>query len=393
MSSDSPNRSDAAAPLRVLHAEFSANWGGQEYRVIEQMEWLRRAGHQVGLACRPDSEIMAWAVDRELPVHPLVFRGVYNPLSMWMARALTLRNGFQIVDCHGLRDAVAFSAARHRCAVVRTQHVTGMVKGGWRHRMLWHGACDHVVATAGRIKDELTAARLTDGDRITVIGEWAADEFFRIDDKPRHRAEMRAEFGLSPGRPVIVNVGMLRHDKGQEYLIEAGARLRRAGSDAVILLVGGSTAQAARETVSHETILRRRVEQLGLADRVIFAGYRKDVARLVQAADVQVVASVAVEGQSRTVPQAFAAAVPVVATCTGGLPELVVPDHTGLLVAPRDAAALAEAIGAILRGGSVVDAMVRAARQVAIAQLSIDAKMGQTLALYRRLVAAKRAAN
>lgn len=385
------DRTDVATPLRVLHAEFSANWGGQEYRVIEQMEWLRRAGHKVALACRPNSEVVAWAARRGLPVHPLVFRGVYNPLSMMMARGLVRREGYQIVDCHGLRDAVAFAAARDRCAVVRTQHVTGMVKGGWRHRMLWHGACDHVVATAGRIKEELIAARLTGPDRIAVIGEWAADEFFRLDDKPRHRAEVRAEFGLSPQQPVVVNVGMLRHDKGQEFLIEAGARLRAAGSEAVVLLVGGSTAQAAHETVSHEMILRRRVAELGLADRVIFAGYRNDVVRLVQAADVQVVASVAVEGQSRTVPQAFAAAVPVVATRTGGLPELVIPERTGLLVAPRDADALAGAVAVILRGGPLVDTMVQTARDIAIAHMSIDAKMAETLALYRRLIAAKHA--
>lgn len=374
----------------MLHAEFSANWGGQEFRVIEQIEWLKRAGHKVGLACRPDSEIAARATRRGLTVHPLVFRGVYNPLSMARARRLVRREGYQVADCHGLRDAVAFAAARGGCAVVRTQHVTGMVKGGWRHRMLWHGACDHVVATAGRIKEELVAEGLTDDARITVIGEWAADEFFRIDDKPRHRAEVRAEFGLRADRPMIVNVGMLRHDKGQEFLIEAGARLREAGSDAVIVLVGGSTAQAAHETVSHEMILRRRVAELALAERVIFAGYRDDVARLVQAADVQVVASVAVEGQSRTVPQAFAAAVPVVATRMGGLPELVVHERTGLLVTPADAGAIAAAVADILRGGDAVGSMVNAARQFAVTHLSIDAKMAETLALYRRLIAAKR---
>ena len=374
----------------MLHAEFSANWGGQEFRVIEQMEWLRRAGHRVGLACRPDSEVAAWATRRDLPVHPLVFRGVYNPLSMARERRLIRREGYQVADCHGLRDAVAFAAARGRCAVVRTQHVTGMVKGGWRHRMLWHDACDHVIATAGRIKEELLAERLTEDDHVTVIGEWAADDFFRLEDKARHRAGVRAEFGLRPDQPMIVNVGMLRHDKGQEYLIEAGARLREAGSDAVIVLVGGSTAQAAHEAVSHEMILRRRVAELALAERVIFAGYRHDVARLVQAADVQVVASVAVEGQSRTVPQAFAAAVPVVATRMGGLPELVAHERTGLLVAPRDAGAIARAVADMLHGGPAVAAMTDAARAFAVAHLSIDAKMTETLALYRRLIAAKR---
>lgn len=379
----------AGPPLAVLHAEFSANWGGQEYRVIEQMEWLRRSGHQVGLACRPDSEIAGRAAACGLTVHPLVFRGVYNPLSMLRARALVRRHGYGVVDCHGLRDAVAFAAARGVCALVRTQHVTGLVKGGWRHRLLWHGACDHVVATAARIKEELISAGLTEDARVSVIGEWAAEAFFRIDDRLRHRAEVRTEFGLRHDQPMIVNVGMLRHDKGQEFLIDAVARLRAAGSEVVLLLVGGSTAQAAHETLSHEMVLRRRVAELEIGDRVIFAGYRDDVARLVQAADVQVVASVAVEGQSRTVPQAFAAAVPVVATRMGGLPELVAHGRTGLLVEPRDGEAIARAVSEVFHGGQAIEAMVNEARDHAVRHLSIDAKMAQTVALYRRLITAR----
>src|SRR5262249_37818599 len=230
------------------------------------------AGHKVGLACRPKSEIAARAAAAGLTVHRLDFRGVYNPLSMMQARVLVRRVGYDVVDCHGLRDAVAFAAARSRCAVVRPQHVTGLVKAGFRHRLLWHSACDHVVATAARIRDELTSAGLTDASRISVIGEWAADTFFAIDDKPRHRADVRAEFGLKPDQPLIVNVGMLRHDKGQEYVIEAVARLAAQGSEAVLLLVGGSTAQAAHEAISHETRLRRRVDELGIGERIIFAG-------------------------------------------------------------------------------------------------------------------------
>ena len=379
----------AQAPLRVLHAEFSANWGGQEFRVLEQLAWLARAGHTAALACRPNSDVAARVADFGVVCHPLVLRGVYNPISMLRACALVRRERYELVDCHGLREAIAFAAARDRCVVVRSQHVTGMIKTGLRHRWVWSRACDHVIATAGRIKDELIAAGCAGDGHVSVVGEWAAADFFRLDDKPRHRGEVRAEFGLSPEQTVIVNVGMLRHDKGQEFVIDALARLREAGRDAALLLVGSSTAQATVEPDNYESLLRRRAAEHGLSDRVIFAGYRSDVARLVQAADVQVVASVAVEGQSRTVPQAFAAAVPVVATTAGGLTELVADRHTGLLVPPRDGGAIAAAVTHVLREASTRTAMVDAARAFALAHLTIDAKMTETVALYRRLLAAR----
>jgi glycosyltransferase involved in cell wall biosynthesis len=268
--------------------------------------------------------------------------------------------------------------------VVRSQHVTGKVKAGLRHRLLWAHACDHVVATAARIKDELVGIGVA-GDHVSVIGEWAADEFFRLDDKPRHRGEVRAEFGFAPDQPLIVNVGMLRHDKGQEYVIDALALLRSQGSDAALVLVGSSTAQSAAEIDNHERLLRRRVAEHGLDGAVIFAGYRTDVSRLVQAADVQVVASVAVEGQSRTVPQAFASQVPVVATTAGGLTELVTDGITGRLVPPHDGGAIAAAVAAILRDKSAAAVMVATARHLAVETLSLDAKMAETVTAYRRL--------
>jgi glycosyltransferase involved in cell wall biosynthesis len=370
--------------MHVLHAEFSANWGGQEFRVLEQMDWLARAGHRVALACRPRSDIARRAAAAGHVCHPLVLRGVYNPVSLARARALVVGEGFDVVDCHGLREAVAFAAARDRCALVRSQHVTGKTKAGLRHRLVWSHACDHVVATAARIKDELVAIGVAD-DHVSVIGEWAAAEFFRLDDKARHRVEVRAEFGLASGQPLIINVGMLRHDKGQDYVIDAVRLLRAQGSDAALILVGSSTAQSAAETDNHEKLLHRLVAEYGLDGAVIFTGYRTDVARLVQAADIQVVASIAVEGQSRTVPQAFASEVPVIATTAGGLTELVSDGVTGCLVPPRDSGAIAAAAAALLRDKAAAATMVAAARRFAVETLSLDAKMADTLALYRRL--------
>jgi glycosyltransferase involved in cell wall biosynthesis len=370
--------------LAVLHAEFSANWGGQEFRVLEQMDWLRRAGHRVALACRAGSDMARRAAVAGHVCHQLVLRAVYNPVNLARAYALVVREGFDIVDCHGLREAIAFTAARGRSRLVRSQHVTGKIKAGLRHRLVWGAACDHVVATAAHIKDELLAIGIPDR-HVSVIGEWASEAFFQLDDKPRHRAEVRAEFGVAAEQALIVNVGMLRHDKGQEYVIDAVALLRERGLDVVLLVVGSSTAQAACEADCHEALLRRRAAAHGLDERVIFTGYRSDVVRLVQAADAQVVASVAVEGQSRTVPQAFASQVPVVATNAGGLSELVADGITGRVVPPRDGAAIAMAVAALLSDRSATAAMVAAARRLAEDSLSLETKMRDTLALYFRL--------
>ncbi len=371
--------------LAILHTESSANWGGQEYRAVEQMTWLSRRGYRVGIACPPSSAIAEQARRLGLTVHEETFSGNYNPAGWSRARLLLLRHKYDVVDCHGSRDSNAFALSRDLCPVVRTRHLAHPLKFSWRRHLMWHRGCDHVIATADCIKAMLVAHGLTSGNRVSVIGEWAAPEFFGIAAKDRLRAEIRTQLGLADDARIVVNVGMLRVDKGQDQLIRAAALWRDRGCDAYLVLVGGATS----ETDGYEAMLRRLVADLHLGDRVVFTGYRDDVHRFVLAADCQVVASLA-EAQSRSVPQAFAAVIPVVATRVGGVPELVEHDRSGLLVEPGDPDAIARSVVAVLTDGESARSRAERARHFAERHLSLDAKMEETVALYERLAQSKR---
>jgi glycosyltransferase involved in cell wall biosynthesis len=122
---------------------------------------------------------------------------------------------------------------------------------------------------------------------------------------------------------------------------------------------------------------------LGVADDVRFTGYRDDVARLTQAADILTIMSVAVEAQSRTAPQAFAARTPVIASNIGGVAELVADGETGRLVAPGDVTAYADAIERTLDDPTTTNRIVEAARALAMRDLTMDGKMAATLDSYR----------
>ena len=72
--------------MRILHTESSVNWGGQEYRVLEQMEWLRAHGHEPALAVRPGSDIGRRAQAKGLPVFDIAYTGHYDPRAIKAAR-------------------------------------------------------------------------------------------------------------------------------------------------------------------------------------------------------------------------------------------------------------------------------------------------------------------
>ncbi len=96
-----------------------------------------------------------------------------------------------------------------------------------------------------------------------------------------------------------------------------------------------------------EGVIRKNAEELGLAESVVFTGFRDDVNNAILAMDIVTVPSTWDEPCSAVVQQAMALCKPVIGTRAGGTPEMVLEGETGLLVPPSDAAALAEALAAL----------------------------------------------
>jgi glycosyltransferase involved in cell wall biosynthesis len=365
--------------VRILHTESSVNWGGQEYRILDQMIWLAAHGHHAALAARPRSALSLKAKAHGLAVHDLPYLGHYNPALIHAARRLVRRERFDIVDTHGSRDGATHGFGRDIAPVIRTRHLSTPMKPKLHRRLQWQWGCDRAIATAQVIKDDLARKKFLPAARIDVVGEWAADEFFDITHKDAHRAAVRAEFSIPTNRPLVAVVGMLRGDKAQEILIKVISELKSRGRRAAALIVGSDTDSAK----GYENFLRATADQLDVDDDVRFTGYRDDVARLTQAADILTITSVAVEAQSRTAPQAFAACTPVIASNIGGVAELVADGATGRLVAPGDVTAYADAIERTLDDPTTTNRIVDAARALALRDLTMDGKMAATLDSYR----------
>src|SRR5262249_9905818 len=143
-----------------------------------------------------------------------------------------------------------------------------------------------------------------------------------------------------PGAPVVGSVGRLDEPvKGFGVLLSAMARVRAHEPRALCLVVGDGAGRQA---------LQEQAVALGLQDRVRFLGSRADVPRLLQAFALYVRPSRS-EGFGLAALEAMAAALPVVATRAGGLPEVVEEGVTGDLVDPGDGEALAQGILGLLR--------------------------------------------
>ena len=174
-------------------------------------------------------------------------------------------------------------------------------------------------------------------------------------------------------RPIILCVARLEPVKNQEMLFRA-LEILRATVDAEVWLVGDGPCQA-----RYEADLRQR----GLTDRVRFLGYRYDIPELTAAADVCVLTSIK-EGIPRSLVQAMAVGVPVVATNVKGTREAVVDGESGFLVPLDDAAALAARLGQLLASAELRREMGGRASTWAREQFDEEQITKRLVDIYRR---------
>ena len=187
-------------------------------------------------------------------------------------------------------------------------------------------------------------------------------------------ADLHQEFWFPKGSPVLVNVGALVPHKGQRFLVEAMAQVRRVVADAQLVIFGEGELRAS---------LEQQIRELDLQKHVVLAGFRDDVLSLTKSADLFVMSSVT-EGLGSTVLDAMAMGLAVVGTRAGGIPEAVEDGVTGVLVPPARADALADALVRVVGDPALRERLGAAGQARVRAEFDVDHLVEGTLAAYRQ---------
>ena len=220
--------------------------------------------------------------------------------------------------------------------LVYTQHGENVHNRGLRNRvrsMILARFTDHIVAVSGSTAGAMAKNQGIAARRIAVIANGIDVE--KTAGTPCDKVANRVRLGIEEHALVIGSVGRLDYIKGYDRLITAFAKLvklpvRRFTVSPFLLLIGDGAARANLEL---------QARNLGVADRVIFAGYRDEASGLLEVMDVFVMPSRS-EGISMALLEACAARLPVLVTDAGGNTEVVENGRTGLVVPAEDDAAL-----------------------------------------------------
>ena len=317
--------------LRVAHVTGERGFSGGEAQVFLLMEGLRSRGHANLLICPPGSGAEREARDRGFTALCVAMRNDLALGAAWRIAAALRRDPPSLVHCHtGRANWLGGLAARWAgVPALTTRRMDRRVKRGWRTRLLYGQLMRRAVAISPAVERRLLAAGVP-AQRIRLI--WSAVDPERL--RPgAPRAALRARLGLAEETRCVLVAANLVPRKGVDVLLEAIARLGPAARS--VLWIAGDGPERAR--------LEAAAARLGVAERTHFLGHRNDVPDLLEACDVFVLPS-RQEGLGVAALEAMARGRPVVASAVGGLAETVVPEETGLLVAPGDPAALAAAL-------------------------------------------------
>jgi glycosyltransferase involved in cell wall biosynthesis len=199
--------------------------------------------------------------------------------------------------------------------------------------------CDRVIAVSEEARQYHLAISGASASQVTMLYNGIDLAGFTGMDRAHERAAVRSELGIPADANVLTTVAVLRPQKGIQFMIRALPAILAAHPDSYYLVVGDGSQRAA---------LLEEAQKAGVGERVIFAGMRHDVPRLLAASDVVVLPTLT-EALPTVLAEAMAARLPIIASRVGGVPEMVTDEVNGCLVPPEDVEALVSACSQLLR--------------------------------------------
>ncbi len=377
------------APVRLLKVMTTCSSGGTEGQVLKLMQNLDRHQFDLWFACLNKSGDILKDFERlNCPIAEYRIKSLYRPETFCrqLRFAADIRTSkIQIVHSYNFyANMFALPAAR----IAGTPLVLASIRDRGVYlspaqKVMQKYVCrlaDKILVNAESIRDWLLEEGYNE-KKIVVIKNGIDLSLY----KPTGAGEQfRSELGIPASAPIVVMLSRLNYQKGVDEFIHAAALLRRQHPEAYFLIVGAKVHYqdgVFTEDGAYLQQLQKLVAELGVQDRVVFSGHRKNTAEVLLESTVSVLPSHS-EGLSNSLLESMAAGRAIVATDVGGTPELVKDGVNGLLVPVKSPAHLARAIASVLDNNVLAERLGGAGRAMACDSFSLQKMIADTQRLY-----------
>jgi glycosyltransferase involved in cell wall biosynthesis len=330
--------------VKILHLITSFAVGGAQDNTLLTVEKHDRSRFDVHLASNPDGQWIDRACRAADTFHPL--SNLVRPLNpardskaLLDIIRLLFQERFDIVHTHSSKAGIL---GRWAAQIAKVPVVVHTIHGfpfhdfmpAWQRQLyinLERSArpCSNFIITLSEL-DRQEAAKLNILGMKNSRAVYTGIDFSKL-DRPYNPQQTRQHLGIPEGWQTIVMVGRLDPQKAPYLLIEAFAKVVKQHPETLLMLVGDGELRPSLQT---------QAQELDIADKVKFLGTREDVPEILKVADIFSFSSLW-EAMGRAMIEATLVGKPVVVPSTGGIPEIVHQNETGLLFPVGDIEQLA----------------------------------------------------
>ncbi len=378
--------------MRVLHLFSDWKWTGPAEPAADLAAALAKRGLDIRFACSGVPFGVEDALEkrvRERGIEPVTAFALSKHFNFFanrrdaqaLARYLE-QEEIDIVHAHRLQDhwiaAAAIRRSSRKSLLVRTCHDGVPQRKSLRNRFLYKGRTDLLIQLSrDAYQQDSSAFRLN--RRILFIPPAVDVERF---DPQRVEGDLRRELGIAPDEVVVGIVARIQEHRQFDLLFEGFRRIIHKYPKMRLMLVGRGTKM--------ESVAVRPVKKMGLADKVVFAGYRHtDYLQALKTFDIKVFLVPGTDGSCRAALQALAMGIPLVTPTIGILPELVHDGVNGFLASPGSAGDIAEGLARLVRDPVLRRRLSANARRLVVERYSLADQAKRVEAEYAKLMASR----
>jgi len=371
--------------INVLHIRDSRGIYGAERVILTLAKHLNPTRFRVLLLCFEGKDGLASRLIRtarrlDLAVETVKVNGRLDPSAIRQIREILKAHSVSIVHAHDFKGTFYALLASANLGIKRVVTAHGSTRDSllmkaylFLDEHVVYRFFDKIIAVAEYVREDLKRKGLN-AQRIEVIPNAVDPSLLDLDGKDPSPAAVPCP---SKGAKVFGVIGRLFPDKGHEFFLEAFRRVVDTDPSAQALIVGGGPLK------DH---LTDRIRTLALEHHVHLCGVQSDMKSIYDQLDFLVIPSLR-EGLPYVLLEALACKVPVLATAVGDIPRLVEHGHTGFLVPPADAAALARYMRRLLIDPEEASRMADNGSRLVRERYSATRMAAQTERLYETLLA------
>lgn len=364
--------------MKILYITTHLNRGGIVSYLSSLAISLRQRGHTIIVASSGGDieELLMQNGIKHLHI-PIRTKNEISPhllFSYYILRKYLVNNSVDIIHAHTRVTQVlaTFLARRFRMPMITTCH--GFFKPRWfRQKFPCWG--DKVIAISSQVKNHLISDfkvkkediyLIHNGVDLTKFKEHAQEEINQI----------KQEIGIPQNYFVVGTAARFSVVKGLEYLLKAIPHVLEKKQQVSFVLVGYGR---------QESKLRQISNELNIEEKVIFYKPQKEISQYLCVMDIFVMPSIQ-EGLGLSILEAQAQKIPVIASCVGGIPDIIQNYQTGILVNPKDALAISSAILKLMQDKELYNLLKNNAYQRLIDKFSLPKMVEETDKAYKDLL-------